>query len=254
MRIHRRRDGTGAPVVLVHSVACDLSLWDTQTPTLADRYHVLRYDVRGHGKSELPGPSFTFEELADDLDGLLAECQIASAHVVGLSMGGVIARLLALRHPKRARSLVLCSTMAFLPPTGAKAWRERAALVRDRGIGAIVESSLAHWFTPDALAANTPAVEQVRNMLRAASPDAYLAICTAVPALNFFPRQGDIGVPTLVAVGALDPNLSALDPESLAGAIPGARLKIFPNTGHFPNLEAPEEFNRALLEFFQSVS
>jgi 3-oxoadipate enol-lactonase len=252
LKIHWRRAGAGPSVVLVHAVACDLGLWDAQAHALALRHDVMRYDVRGHGKSELPAPSFTFDDLADDLDRLLGELDIPRSHIVGLSMGGVIARLLALRHPQRVESLVLCSTMASLPPGAAAAWSERARLVRDHGIAAIVEPSLAHWFAPGALAVRAPAVERIRGMLQTASPDAYLAVCAAVPQLDFFQRQHAIRVPALVLAGAADPHLATLDPEALARAIPGATLRILAGAGHFPNLEVPDAFDRAVLEFLAS--
>ena len=120
------------------------------------------------------------------------------------------------------------------------------------GIAAIVEPSLAHWFAPGALAARTPAVERIRALLESASSDAYLAVCAAVPRLDFFERQREIRAPTLVLAGAADPNLAALDPKALASSIPGAKLQIFEGAGHFPNLEVPEAFNRALRRFFES--
>lgn len=251
MKINWRRAGAGPSVVLVHAVACELALWDAQVEALAAHHDLVRYDVRGHGKSELPAPSFTFDDLADDLEGLLGQLGIAQAHVVGLSMGGVIARLLALRHPQRVASLVLCSTMASLSAGAASAWLPRARIVREHGIAAIVDSSLAHWFAPAALAGRTSAVERVRSMLEVASADAYLAVCAAVPQLDFFPRQGEIRAPALVLAGADDPNLAALDPEALARAIPGAALHIFPGAGHFPNIEVTEDFNRVLRDFFR---
>ncbi|OGA65476.1 MAG: hypothetical protein A3G81_12680 [Betaproteobacteria bacterium RIFCSPLOWO2_12_FULL_65_14] len=89
-------------------------------------------------------------------------------------------------------------------------------------------------------------------MVEAVSADAYLAVCDAVPKLDFFPRQGEIRAPTLVLAGGADPNLATLDPKGLARAIPGAVLRIFEGVGHFLNLEVPDAFNRALLEFFES--
>ena len=234
----------------MHALACDLTLWDAQADALAAHFDVVRHDVRGHGGSELRAP-FRFEDLADDLDGLLAGLGIDRAHVAGLSMGGVIARLLALRHPQRVARLVLCSTLASLPAHAAATWQQRAQRVRAGGMDAIVEASLAHWFAPAALAARSAAVEQVRAMVLATPADGYVAVCEAVPQLDFFARQGEIRAPTLVLAGADDPNFAALAPEALARAIPGAALHVFPDAGHFPNLDVPDAFHRKLREFLQ---
>lgn len=211
---------------------------------------MVRYDVRGHGASPLAAP-FTFEDLADDLRGLLDELGIARAHVVGLSMGGVIARLLALRHPERIARLVLCSTLASIGASAGSTWKERAQRVREGGMAALVDSSLAHWFPAHALGACTPAVEHVRAMVQATSAEAYLAVCEAVARLDFFHRQPEIRARTLVLAGAEDPNLPTLAPQALASAISGAELTVFPGAGHFPNLDVFEAFNQRLLDFLR---
>lgn len=249
--MHFRREGQGPSVVLIHALACDLSLWDPQAGALAAHHDVVRYDVRGHGQSPLAAGGISFDALADDLAQLLDSLGIARAHIVGLSMGGVIARLFALRHPRRVARLVLCATMAALPPDAASAWRERAHLVRERGMGAIVDWTLAQWFAAEAIRARAPAVERARAMVQASRPDGYLAVCAAVPELDFFARQGEIRAPTLVLAGAADPKLRSLAPEALAHAIPGASLHLFRGAGHLPNLDAPDEFNRVLLEFLR---
>ena len=250
-RTHFHRAGSGPAVVLVHAIACDLSLWDAQAHALAAHYDVVRYDVRGHGRSPCGAAPLSFEDLADDLERLLTGLGISRAHIVGVSMGGVIARLFALRQPERVASLVLVSTMHSLPANAAAAWRERAAPVRSGGMAAVVESLLALWFPPAAIAANTPAVARVRAMVQASSPEGYLAICDAVPRLDFFARQGAIRCPALVLAGADDPKLDAIATEALARAIPGAALMRIPG-GHFPNLDDPEVFNRVLLEFLSA--
>jgi pimeloyl-ACP methyl ester carboxylesterase len=166
-------------------------------------------------------------------------------------MGGVIARLAALRHPSRVERLVLCSTMATLPAGAAAAWAERARRVREGGMEAIVDWSLAQWFPEKALAARTPAVEHVRAMVSRASVAGYLAVCAAVPRLDFFERQKEIRTQTLVVAGAADPKLSALAPEALVRAMPDAKLHLLPGAGHFPNLDSTEVFNEAVLDFLR---
>jgi len=238
-RLHYRREGRGPAVVFVHALGCALALWDPQARAFADRFETVRYDVRGHGQSDPPAGPFTFDDLASDLRALLDVLQIERAHLIGSSMGGVIVRLFALQHPDRTASLVLCSTMARLPSDAAERWRERAQRVRELGIDAIVEQSLAHWFSPSALEARTDAVQKTRRMLERTSTAGYLAVCNAVPGLDFHARHAEIRAPTLVIAGGADPGRRAQDPEALVRAIPGAVFRVIPAVGHFPHLEAP---------------
>lgn len=248
-RLHYRREGRGPVIAFVHALGCDLSLWDPQVQALANRFETICYDVRGHGQSDSPAGSLTFDDLAADLYGLLQVLGIGRAHLVGCSMGGVIVRLFALRYPDRTASLILCSTMAQLQPGARARLTRQAERVREQGIEAIVESSLAHWFPASAGNAASEAVEKVRRMLRRTSSAGYLAVCNAVSRLKFLERQREIAAPTLVVAGEADPGRTAQAPDALARAIPGADLRVIPGAGHFPNLEAPAAFNALLADF-----
>ena len=135
-----------APVVAFsNSIGTTLEMWDRQIPALFNRYRCLRYDTRGHGRSPVVNKPARVEELADDLAGLLDALGIATAHIVGLSLGGMTAQAFGQRHPQRAQSLALMATSAYLP----HGWDERAAIVRAKGMEAIVDAVLTRWFTPE---------------------------------------------------------------------------------------------------------
>ena len=109
-----------APIVtLSHSLAANLHLWDAQAAALKDRYRVLRYDIRGHGGSDVPSAPYTLEQMADDLHGLLRALGIAETHFVGLSMGGLIGMTVALKHPRSIRSLVWPTPPPAMAPSGS---------------------------------------------------------------------------------------------------------------------------------------
>src|SRR3954471_8232960 len=130
----------GAPVVAFsNSIGTTLEMWDRQVPALSDRYRCVRYDTRGHGRSPVVDRPTTIEDLADDLAGLLDALGIEQAHIVGLSLGGMTAQAFGARHPERAQSLVLMATSAYVP----QGWDERAATVRAKGMGAIVDMVMA---------------------------------------------------------------------------------------------------------------
>ncbi|HEX8113421.1 MAG TPA: alpha/beta fold hydrolase, partial [Kofleriaceae bacterium] len=137
----------GAPaLLLVHSLGTSLRVWDAQAEALARGFRVVRFDLRGHGLTEVGAGPCTVEDLADDALALLDALGIASAHVAGVSIGGMVSQAIAARAPARVRSLILCDTAMAIPP--ADLWRQRAAQVRAEGIAAIADTVLARWASP----------------------------------------------------------------------------------------------------------
>src|SRR5918993_4427046 len=139
---------TGAPVaVFSNSLGTTLAMWDAVIPALRGRYRVLKYDTRGHGRSQVLDRPITIDDLAADLIGLLDGLGIARAHVVGLSLGGMTGQALASRYPDRVISLTLMATTAYMPTQAS--WDERASLVRAQGTAAIVKATMGRWFTKE---------------------------------------------------------------------------------------------------------
>ena len=129
IQINYEVEGDGPWLVMSHSLACDLHMWDEQLPALKGKYRVLRFDTRGHGGSDAPDGAYTLDMLADDLHGLLAAMKVERPHFVGLSMGGMIGMTYALKHPGTLRSLVLCDTSSRIPPEALPVWQERIQTV-----------------------------------------------------------------------------------------------------------------------------
>ena len=138
-----------APVVtLSHSLATHLSMWDPQIPALVSRYRVLRYDARGHGRTDGPDGPYSLGQLAEDARALLQVLGVARTHFIGLSMGGFVAQGLALRHPELVRALVLANTAATQSAEGRAALAERARGVRAGGMAPLLDATMARWITP----------------------------------------------------------------------------------------------------------
>ncbi len=129
----------GPWVVLSHSLACNLRMWDEQIEMLRDRFRVLAFDTRGHGKSDAPGGPYTLDDLVEDTHGLLSGLGIGKAHWVGLSMGGMIGMLYALKYPQTFESLVLCDTSSRIPTELAPAWADRIKTANEQGMPALVD-------------------------------------------------------------------------------------------------------------------
>src|SRR4029077_18094300 len=127
-------EGDGPVVTFSHSLACNLSMWDEQVRTLRSRYRVLRYDTRGHGQTGEPAAAYTLDQLAEDLKDRLDGLRTAATHFVGLSMGGMIGQVFALKHPAMVQSLVLCDTTSRYPPGAAAVWEERIQTGSGKGM------------------------------------------------------------------------------------------------------------------------
>lgn len=246
---------TGPAVMLSHSLASNLSMWDPQVPALeAAGYRVLRYDIRGHGHTEVSSRPYSLEQLADDAVALLTALDLAPVHWVGLSLGGMIGQALALRHAEHLRSLSLCDTMAALPDGAQAIWTERIATARSKGMEALAEATLERWFTA-AYRAREPAVlKLIRQHVLATPVDGYIGCSEAITRLDYLPRLAAIRLPTLVVVGSDDPSTPVAAAEAIQQRIDGARLEIIPATAHLANVEQAEAFNRVLLNFLASAT
>jgi 3-oxoadipate enol-lactonase/4-carboxymuconolactone decarboxylase len=237
-----------APVIAFStSVGATIEMWNPQVPAFADRFRVLRYDTRGHGRSQVVERPTSIHDLADDLAGLLDALEIPKAHVVGLSLGGMIGQALALRHPEKLESLVLMATAAHLPP--AEAWSQRAATVRAQGMAAIADMVMARWFTPAFVERAPEAVADLRKHLVAHNAEGYAIACEAIREVDLRSAIGAIRTPTLIIAGADDPATPVALMEDIRSRIPDAELIIVPRAAHLLNVERPDVVNAHLGAF-----
>jgi 3-oxoadipate enol-lactonase len=251
VRLHYGLEGEGPTVVLLHAVGLDLTCWDAQAPALRPKFRVLRVDLRGHGRSDVPPPPYTLDESAADLHALLTQLQLAPAHVIGLSFGGMVAQLLALDYPDDVRSLVLADTNSTLPPEARRIMIERGEAAQRGGMAGIVESTLERWFTPGFM--GSPIVAQCRQRLLGDDVRGWAGTWQAISALDTQPRLHAIRVPTLVITGEIDVAAPVSRARAMADAIPKAVLHIVPGAPHMAPLERPDLFNPPVLEFLEKV-
>jgi 3-oxoadipate enol-lactonase len=252
--IHCEIEGEGPWVVLTHALACDLGMWDEQVPVLRDRFRVLRFDTRGHGASSVPPAPYTFEQLTEDIHGLFSALGIEQAHLVGISLGGMVAQEFALAHPRSVASLVLCDTTSQYPDGTEKIWQERIATVRAGGMAPLVEATLERWFTPPFRAARPDVMARIGAMIRTTPEVGYTGCGAAVPTISTTSRLGAIGCPTLVVVGEHDAGTPPAMAETIQRGIPGADLRVIQSASHLCNIEQPEAFNAILLRFLTRVT
>ena len=247
-RLFYRWDGEeGHPVLLLsNSLGTTLEMWDPQVPALAERFRVLRYDSRGHGKSDAPMGPYTIERLGRDALALLDGLGVARASFGGLSMGGMVGMWLGVNAPERLERLVLANTSSR---SGApEVWDQRIATVKAQGMGAIVPGVIDRWFTKRFQEQDPDAVERIAAMLRGTDPEGYAACCAAVRDMNQEGAIGAIRTPTLVIGGTHDLATPMDHSHAIVARIKGARL-VEIDAAHLANIEQAPAFTRALLDF-----
>lgn len=255
-RLYCRSEGLhDAPVILLHhSLASTSRGWDSIVPKLAEHYHVVRFDARGHGRSDVPEGPYDLAHLAEDVIRLIDGLEINRVHYVGLSMGGMIGQILGIDHGDRLRSLTLASTTSEMPPEAGPMWDERIAHARNSGMEVLVDDTVKRWFTADFVAAHDPAILPIAEMISETPPEGFAGWGEAIKQLNLTGRLGEIKVPTLVLVGRDDPGTTVAAAERIHGRIPGSRLQIIENASHQAPVEQPEVFTAALMDFLSEIS
>jgi len=243
------------PVVFIHGFPFSKAMWTAQVDLLKNDYHVVIYDVRGHGGSEAGDGQCTLEYFVDDLIGLLDHLRLESVVVVGLSMGGYIALRAIERHPERFRGLVLCNTRSEADGNEAKIKRaQQARSVKVDGIKKFAEGFVKAVFYEKTFHSNPRAVELIRSIIENTPPltvaGTLIALAGRTDTSASLPA---IRVPTLILVGEHD----TLTPPSASLAmkekIPNAEMYIIPNAAHMSNLENPEVFNDHLVKFLKKL-
>ncbi len=242
-------EGEGPWVVMSHSLACNLSMWDEQAAALSRRYKVLRYDLRGHGGTDAPAGDYTFDMLAYDAHALLEALGIRSCHWVGLSIGGMIGQAFALKFPGVFKTMVLADTSSRNPPEAKPVWEARVKTARENGMEGVVEPTLQRWLTEPYRKAHPETAARLAAMIRSTPVAGYAGCCAAIPTLNFTDQLKNIKVPTLVIVGEQDPGAPPEVAKVIHEKIAGSELVVIPSAAHIANLEQTAAFNRALLAF-----
>lgn len=243
-----RIDGpSGAPaVLLVHGLLTDHRIWDALSARLAQDFRVVRYDLRGHGRSSAPPGPWTMAQLADDVPALLDALGIPQAHCIGSSLGGMIGQQVGARHGSRLLTLTLANTAAVQGAPAA--WEERVAIARAKGLAALADPTLQRWFTPGFRATHPAEMARVKELLLGTSVEGFAGCAAAVrdlAQLDLLPR---IQVPTLVVVGSEDSATPPALGQQIADAIPHARLVAL-EAAHQAAAEQPDAFFAAWRSF-----
>lgn len=243
---HTPRPGAPA-LLLINSLGTSLEMWDDQLESLSERYELIRFDARGHGKSTAGSAAeMPLSQLASDALAVLDACGIARSHVCGLSLGGMTAMQIALQAPDRVLKLVLCNTSPHMPTR--ESWQARIDAVRSQGMAAVSETTLERWFTPEFRLIEPAKVDRVRNMLLSTDPRGYVQCAAAVRDTDLREAIKSIDTRTLVIAGLRDPSTPLPHAEAIHAAIPGSQLVTL-DSAHLSNIQCAAQFTATLQDF-----
>jgi 3-oxoadipate enol-lactonase len=253
IRIHYSTTGRrGAPsVVMIQGLGADKNLWIPQRWALASRYRTIALDNRGAGRSDKPRGPYSLMQMVDDTIAVMQHAGAEDAHVVGASMGGVIAQILALRYPDRVRSLTLACTACQQHPWRQDLLSEWSQVASTRGMRAMTSTAARWTIGPRSLRRISPAIGWLGPLALSRPTHAFAAQVGAILGApeDLAGELSRIDVPTLVMVGNQDILTPRGDAEELAERIPTAELVVISGAAHGFMIEHASTFNRILLEF-----
>jgi len=255
LRVAVRRRGRGEPVLLVHGGMSDSREWDPQIEDLSRDYDVVAVDVLGCGGSANPPEEFGLADHARVLAGTLDALGVSPAHVIGQSLGSVLALALYREYPRTVRSLVLAGAYAgwagSLPPEEVQL---RTRMVLETLVRPVEEWGPPFLATVHGVNAPAELVEASMAILRDVRPEASRRLVLAIASADLRGMLPSITVPVLLIYGQDDQRAPSAVAAQLHAAIPGSQLVVLPGVGHAVNVEAPEEFDAAARTFLQRIA
>lgn len=247
-RLHAEIEGpVGAPVLMLSNSLCtDLRMWDDQMPDFTHYFQVVRYDRRGHGRSEVPKGPYTVDDFGRDALAIMDGLGVAKANWCGLSMGGMVGQWLGANAPERIERLIMSNTHSYYADKAV--WDERMALARANGMAAAAGPAMQRWFTKEAQARRPDKVALIQKMFAETDLDGYLACCTAIRNMDMRPTHPRIKAPTLVIVGLQDPATPAAAGVEIQKRIASAELATI-DASHLSNIGQPKAYADLVLGF-----
>ncbi len=257
LRIHFEVTGrkSAPPVLMIQGLGASKHAWNLQRAALGLRWRTVALDNRGSGRSSRPIAPFTLEDLADDALRVLDAAGVDDAHVVGASMGGVVAQILAVRNPERVRSLVLACTSCRQHPWREDLLREWSTTARGRGLLDVGRGAAQWVMGPRSFRRAVPALGWLGPLAVLRPRDSFASQVDAILATDpsIADRLSEVTAPTLVVVGNQDILTPRGDSEELAERIPGAELVVISGAAHGLMVEHAGTFNSVLVDFLQAA-
>ena len=245
--------GDGPALFLIHGIGARRATFDGMAAGLKDRFTCISYDLRGHGLSPLPQGRFGLDDLVDDLEELRAQLGIEQAHFAGHSLGGMIGPRYALRYPHRVLSLGLWSTAAFRTADDSAKVMGVVAAMRERGIGAVLDTLTARWFTDAFCAARPDVIAWRKQQVMDTDPDVFLNVFDIYAETEMAPWLHQVRAPAQIITGELDVGCNPRLNRLIHQALPGSELVILDGLKHAIFIEATARVLPDVRRFLLSV-
>ncbi|WP_298260289.1 3-oxoadipate enol-lactonase [uncultured Litoreibacter sp.] len=239
----------GRPVVFANALGTTLGLWDKIIPLLPQTLRLIRYDMRGHGASEVPDAPYSMGMLVRDAEALLDHLNIRDCVFVGHSVGGMIAQGLAKKRMDQIRAMVLSNSAAKMGY--GPMWQDQIAAVKAGGLEPIADSVMEKWFSRAFL--KTEEADHWRDMLIGTPAQGYQGTCAAIAGTDFYTTTASLTLSTLVIAGSEDGTSPADLIRETADLIRGSQFALIRRAGHLPCVEQPEQFAKLLSQFFRDI-
>lgn len=234
-------------LVFINALGSDLRIWDAVVDRFRSQANILRFDKQGHGLSSLAPDTNRLEHYMNDLTGLMQHLLISRCHLIGLSVGGMIAQLLAYEFPSLVDKLILCGTRHKIGD--AAGWNARIKQVETGAVASISGSIIERWFPSHFRQDNPEIVDGIRTMLNRCDKYGYIRTCMAIRDADLTEQMKQLTHPTLCLVGSEDGSTSVADVKSLADIIPGSRFEIIKGSGHLPCVDNAKELSYLISDF-----
>ncbi|MCY4306015.1 MAG: 3-oxoadipate enol-lactonase [Aestuariivita sp.] len=252
-RLHHydfRAGSTDRPIVFANSLGTDLRIWDNVIKNLPRNIPILRYDKSGHGLSE--GGATTIFEFADDLAGIMDSLAIQNALVCGVSIGGMIAQVLASSRPDLAAGLLLCNTGYRIGTE--QSWSQRISALTEKGLEGIADDILECWFSQAFRNNHAKLVAGYKLMLTRTPEEEYITVCDILRMADLENIARQINCPTLCVAGSEDLATPPSFVQQLSSVISNGRYFCYQSVGHLPCIEVPDKIATNLIQQIRAIS
>lgn len=247
---HLQAGKSQATLVFSCSLGTTQTMWANQVASLREHFNIVTYDMRGHGRSDVPLGSYSIDRLGTDVIELLDHLKLESVVFCGLSIGGMIGQWLAARVPERLEKLILANTSAYIGPPSN--WQTRIETTQKIGLEGLWLGVVERWFSSAFIAAEPEVIESMRTDFISHQIDGYIGCCAAIRDADLRTlKVPESEVPTLIIAGTHDLATPPAQSYALAETYIGSCVHEL-NAGHISNMECADEFNSLLLGFYRT--
>ncbi|WRH62010.1 MAG: 3-oxoadipate enol-lactonase [Fuscovulum sp.] len=241
---------SGAPLVLIHALGTNLRIWDEVIPLLPPGLRILRFDLRGHGASDVPPAPYNMGTLIRDTERLMDHFALKDAVILGLSIGGLIAQGMAVKRLDLIRAMILSNTAARIGRP--EQWQARIAAIRATGMDSLTDATMERWLGRKWR--DHPALPSLRQTFLATDPEGWMGCASAISGTDFFETTATLTLPTLAIAGANDGSTPPDLVRETAALIRGHRFALMRGTGHIPPVEKPAEYAALIGQFLMEIA